>query len=74
MVRSLDYLRQNTFLNKTTMTLLERIQDELDYRTNYSDTKKRILFDEFAIDYYGLTEDMTDQEISDFVNELMLDI
>ncbi len=74
MVLSLDYLRQNTFLNKTTMTLLERIQEELDYRTNYTDTKQRILFDEYAIEYHGLTEDMTDQEISDFVNALILDI
>ncbi len=56
------------------MTLLERVQEELDYRTNYSDTKKRILFDEYAIEYFGLTDDMTDQEISDFVNELILDI
>lgn len=74
MVRNLDYLRQNTFLNKITMTLLERIQDELDYRTNYTDTKKRIVFDEYAIEYYELKDDMTDEDITEFVNEIILGI
>jgi hypothetical protein len=60
------YLRQNTFQNKTAMTLLERIQSELDYLTNYSDTKVRILFDEFAIQFYELEDSMTDAEITEF--------
>lgn len=74
MVQKVESPRQNTFQNKITMTLLERIQDELDYRTNYTDTKKRIVFDEYAIEYYELKDDMTDQEIADFVNEIILDI
>jgi len=48
------------------MTLLERIQSELDYLTNYSDTKVRILFDEFAIQFYELEDNMTDAEITEF--------
>lgn len=60
------YPRQNTFQNKTAMTLLERIQSELDYLTNYSDTKVRILFDEFAIQFYELEDSMTDAEITEF--------
>ena len=74
MVQKVESPRQNTFQNKITMTLLERIQDELDYRTNYTDTQKRIVFDEYAIEYYELKDDMTDQEIADFVNEIILDI
>jgi len=56
------------------MTLLERIQSELDYRTNYTDTRKRILFDEYALDYYELTDDMTDEQIVDFVDEIIKSI
>lgn len=73
MVLQIEYQRQNTFLNKTTMTLLERIQSELDYQTNYAETRKRILFDDYAIDYYELSESMTDNEIEEFVRDIILD-
>jgi hypothetical protein len=55
------------------MTLLERIQSELDYQTNYAETRKRILFDDYAIDYYELSESMTDNEIEEFVRDIILD-
>jgi hypothetical protein len=53
------------------MTLLERIQSELDYLTNYDDTKKRILFDEFAIEFYELQDIMTEDEFTEFCNEIV---
>lgn len=71
---SAGYQRQNTSHKKTTMTLLERIQAELDYRTDYPYNRKRILFDEYAVEYHELSESMTDEQIVEFVNELMSDI
>lgn len=65
------YPRQNTSQNKTAMTLLERIQSELDILTYREDTGKRILFDEFAIQFYELEDSMTDAEITEFCRSII---
>lgn len=53
------------------MTLLERIQSELDILTYREDTGKRILFDEYAIQFYELEDSMTDSDITEFCKAII---